>query len=166
MGVNRITMEEWQRLAGGGRKGPPKAAPKKPGLTKAPTPVRFTLAKVRGRVDVTIDGLRLIAELNRREHHMATHRRSRSQKSIVRAALGGVRLREWVTPPLVVTMVRTGPKKMDKGDNLQSSCKWVRDQIAEELGVNDGSDEVAWLVEGKVGGVGVYAVGIRIEEAS
>jgi len=47
--------------------------------------------------------------------------------------------------PLVVTIVRIGPKALD-GDNLQGSAKGVRDEVARYLGVDDADTEtrVTW----------------------
>lgn len=44
---------------------------------------------------------------------------------------------------LVCLLTRIGPRKLDS-DNLAFAFKAIRDQIAEELGINDGSDAVEW----------------------
>ncbi len=56
--------------------------------------------------------------------------------------------------PLLVTITRIGPRKLDD-DNLASSCKYIRDQIAIAVGVDDGSDEYSWRYEQRVGKYGV-----------
>lgn len=61
------------------------------------------------------------------------------------------RLEVWVAmrgraipqPPLIVTITRVGPRALDD-DNLASACKYVRDQIAEGVGVDDGSPLYKW----------------------
>jgi hypothetical protein len=73
--------------------------------------------------------------------------------------------------PLVVTIVRVGPRTLDD-DNLASACKHVRDQIAAEVGVDDGSPQYTWVYKqrksirgrGKAGmhGVSYYAVEVEI----
>ncbi len=61
--------------------------------------------------------------------------------------------------PLVCTLTRIGRKLDD--DNLASAFKAVRDQVAAELGVDDGSDAVAWRYAQERG-----PAGIRIEIAN
>lgn len=62
--------------------------------------------------------------------------------------------------PLVVTITRVGPSKLDD-DNLQGACKYVRDQIAELVGVDDGKDFYTWLYRQRRG---EYSVEIEIEQ--
>lgn len=44
---------------------------------------------------------------------------------------------------LAVTLSRVATRKLDD-DNLASAFKAVRDQVAAELGIDDGGDAVAW----------------------
>lgn len=60
--------------------------------------------------------------------------------------------------PLTVTLTRIG-RKLDS-DNLASAFKAVRDQVAAELGIDDGSDAVTWEYRQEKG-----KAGIRIEIA-
>lgn len=46
-------------------------------------------------------------------------------------------------PPLVVTITRVGPRRLDD-DNLAAACKYVRDEIADAVGEDDGSDLYTW----------------------
>lgn len=46
-------------------------------------------------------------------------------------------------PPLIVTITRVGPRALDD-DNLSAACKYVRDQIADEVGIDDGSPLFTW----------------------
>ena len=57
-------------------------------------------------------------------------------------------------PPLLVTITRVGPRILDD-DNLASACKYVRDQIAATVGIDDGSSLYTWRYEQKVGKYGV-----------
>ena len=57
-------------------------------------------------------------------------------------------------PPILITITRVGPRKLDD-DNLASACKYVRDQIAAEVGVDDGSDLYTWRYEQRKGAYGV-----------
>ncbi len=56
--------------------------------------------------------------------------------------------------PLVVTITRHGPRKLDD-DNLAAACKYVRDQIAEEVGMDDGSPLYTWVYKQVTGPYGV-----------
>ena len=57
-------------------------------------------------------------------------------------------------PPLTITITRIGPRKLDD-DNLASACKYVRDQIAASVGVDDGSSQYVWRYKQKIGAYGV-----------
>lgn len=64
--------------------------------------------------------------------------------------------------PLRVTITRIGPRKLDD-DNLASACKYVRDQIANMVGVDDGDSYYEWCYRQRIGR---YTVEIDIEERS
>lgn len=57
-------------------------------------------------------------------------------------------------PPLLVTITRVGPKKMDD-DNVAAACKYVRDEIADAIGLDDGSDQYTWVYKQEIGEYGV-----------
>lgn len=65
---------------------------------------------------------------------------------------------------LAVTLTRVSPRKCD-GDNLQGALKHVRDQVAQELGLDDGDARLTWLYQQEQRGRGHWGVRIRIEEA-
>ena len=71
-------------------------------------------------------------------------------------------LREEVipSPPLVVTITRYGPRQLDD-DNLAASCKYVRDEIARKVGVDDGSTLYLWQYRQ---GIGKYGVDVEIRQ--
>lgn len=107
--------------------------------------------------------LRSPSAANLREHWRSRHRRVKHQRSVVRllwpAAWKG---RAWAWP-LDVHMTRVGPVPMDD-DNVASSLKAIRDQVAAQLGVDDGDRaRVRFHVHQERGD---YAVRIRIEESS
>ena len=56
--------------------------------------------------------------------------------------------------PLLVTIIRVGPRELDD-DNLSSAAKYVRDQIAATVGVDDGSPLYTWRYEQRKGAYGV-----------
>lgn len=63
------------------------------------------------------------------------------------------------SPPLIVTITRAGPRKLDD-DNLAAACKYVRDQIAAIVGVDDGSPLYTWRYAQRKG---EYGVDVTIE---
>lgn len=63
--------------------------------------------------------------------------------------------------PLLVTITRIAPRKLDD-DNLQGACKYVRDQIAAKVGVDDRSDQYTWKYKQRNDGVRVYGVEVEI----
>jgi len=44
---------------------------------------------------------------------------------------------------LVVSIIRFGSKELDS-DNLAFGCKWLRDAIADSLGIDDGDKRIKW----------------------
>ncbi len=56
--------------------------------------------------------------------------------------------------PITVIITRIGPQKMDD-DNLAVACKYVRDQIAAVVGVDDGSPLYTWRYAQRRGKYGV-----------
>ncbi len=113
-------------------------------------------------VDVPIPGLRTVCELNAHEHWRVRQKRAAHQKSVV-----GIVLRRTVAPqmmtlaPLVVTLTRIAPSSgLDPGDNLPSSQKFVRDAVADLLGINDRDPRVTWAYDQERGPWGVR---VRVE---
>lgn len=104
--------------------------------------------------------IRTVTESNANENWRMKHKRAQSQihttKLILRASGG--------TPPpapLYVVMTRIAPCKMDS-DNLVSSCKHIRDAVAEWLGIDDGDDRVTYQVQAERGRPKQYAVRVEI----
>jgi hypothetical protein len=95
--------------------------------------------------------LRLPSLSNVRLHWRAMSSLKKKQKRVTRLVLSRV-----IMPPcpLTITITRIGPMKLD-GDNLQASCKYVRDEIARAVGVDDGSDVYTWNYEQRIGTYGV-----------
>lgn len=80
---------------------------------------------------------------NRREHPMARHRRSKGQRDATHLLWPG-----WSGPALlVVRLTRVAPRQLDTGDNLAAALKSVRDEVAKQLRVDDGSPLVRWVYE-------------------
>ncbi len=95
--------------------------------------------------------MKLPSLTNLRLHWHAMSAMKKKQKETTRKALERIRIPPC---PLVVTIVRIGPRKLD-GDNLQSACKYVRDEIARAVGVDDGSDIYTWIYDQRIGPYGV-----------
>lgn len=101
-----------------------------------------------------IPGLRLPSLSNLRSQWM------------IRAAKKDAKLSTWVAMrglvlpelPVIVTITRVGPRRLDD-DNLAAACKYVRDQIADAFGEDDGSDQYTWRYEQRTG---EYAVEVEI----
>lgn len=61
-----------------------------------------------------------------------------------------------------VTLTRIALRKLDD-DNLSRSFKAIRDQIADQMGINDGSDLFTWKYAQERGTPKQYAVRIEID---
>jgi len=107
-----------------------------------------------------------VSELNVREHHMARYRRRKGQRqaayALVRSRLPSCFEPDW---PMVVTLTRIAPRRLDAHDGLPASLKAVVDGIADALGIDDGSASVAWVYAQRKGAAKEYAVEVTIEQA-
>ena len=81
--------------------------------------------------------IRLPSLANTRMHWKALMGLKQKQRRATRRALAG---KDLPPPPVVVTITRSGPRRLD-GDNLHGSAKFVRDEIAAAVGVDDGSSQ-------------------------
>lgn len=105
---------------------------------------------------------------NLREHWAAKASRVKASRLRTAAYLrtkGAAFLREWRVMSgnealrLACTLTRIAPRELD-GDNLQGAFKGIRDQVAEECGLDDGSKRWDWrYAQGK----GAPAIRIRLE---
>ena len=106
--------------------------------------------------------IRTYSEANRREHWAAKARRVKQQRTAV--ALFWPKLADKLKPVifgLTITLVRIAPRKLDD-DNLVRSLKAVRDQVAKQLEINDGSDWPRWLYSQSQSKRRQYAVEVAI----
>jgi hypothetical protein len=164
--VNRITVAEWKKLAGKGEAVKPVIR----GFAGCCSPevswesVHSLPVVGPSMTTVRIKGLRLISELNRREHHMVTHRRKKAQQQIVHLAFVDSHAAEIWQPPMLVTITRFGAGRLDPTENLPSCGKWVVDQLAKEFSVNDGRDDlIKYEVAQRKCGRGEYSVEIKFQ---
>ncbi|RKG91154.1 hypothetical protein D7V97_41955 [Corallococcus sp. CA053C] len=78
---------------------------------------------------------------NRREHHLKKHERSKGQRDATHLLWPG-----WSGPALlVVRLTRVAPRQLDTGDNLPAALKSIRDEVATQLRLDDGSPLVRWV---------------------
>lgn len=87
--------------------------------------------------------IKTVSEANQREHWAKKLKRKKSQQETfswmwhVLKTCGKAK----VQLPAVVTFTRFSCKELDS-DNLAGSFKHVRDQLAKEIGIDDGSDQI------------------------
>lgn len=74
-------------------------------------------------------------------------RLKRNQREVTILFMRGLEIPQ---PPLVVTITRHGKRKLDD-DNLASACKYVRDAIADVIGIDDGSPLYTWVYRQMIG---------------
>lgn len=87
--------------------------------------------------------IKLPSLANQRMHWRAMVGQKLFQRAMTKCAM---RFLTIPIPPIVVTITRIGPRSLD-GDNLQGACKYVRDEIARAVGVDDGSPLYTWRYE-------------------
>lgn len=114
--------------------------------------------------------VKLVSEMNRRDHWAVRKRRFDTQAAAVRQALVASGMAEplltWIgrnAEPVRVRITRIGRQKLD-GDNLQGAAKAVRDEIARFLLLDDGSDRWRWEYDQRQ--AKSYAVAIHISTGS
>lgn len=91
--------------------------------------------------------LTLPSMANVRMHWATKARIVKKQRRAVSDILCGIK-----PPPLPVkvTLTRIAPRRLDS-DNLSSSCKGIRDAVAEWMGVDDASDQYEWVCQQEKG---------------
>lgn len=93
--------------------------------------------------DLTVP-VKTVSESNTRGHWAVRARRVKGQrgaaKALTQAALPGGPL----PARLKIVLTRIAPGELDKGDNLNSSLKAVRDGVADALGIDDGDVRLSW----------------------
>lgn len=87
--------------------------------------------------------IKLESEPNLRGHWTRKHRRSRAHRKAA-LMIGRHSL------PCVVTITRVGKRMLDS-DNLVASAKFLRDAVADRLGVDDADPRVEWRYEQRTG---------------
>ena len=103
--------------------------------------------------------VRLQSAANLREHWRQRHRRVKKERALGRSlAVSAVPL------PLVVTLTRIAPRRLDD-DNLRSAFKGLRDGIADKLGVADNDPRVRWEYQQARGKPREYGIQVRVVQS-
>ena len=88
--------------------------------------------------------IKTVSEANTREHWRVRNERKRAQQLAFKVMWRSYR--PTVTLPAEITFTRFSCKAVDS-DNLTSCFKGLRDQLARELGIDDGGEAVRWRYE-------------------
>jgi hypothetical protein len=83
---------------------------------------------------------------NKRMHYMTKASLVKAQRETIRDALYEAETHGEFRTPAKVIITRTGPFRLDD-DNCTASGKPIRDQVAATMGINDGSEQVEWIVK-------------------
>lgn len=107
--------------------------------------------------------MKIVSEANRRDHWGAKMKRRQAQQWELEIEWRDANGHRPFQLPCRVRFVRTGPKLLDD-DNLRSSLKSVRDQVAKLLGTHDAPDApVTWLYDQIAVGTHDYSLRIEVE---
>ena len=88
--------------------------------------------------------IQTVSGMNAREHYMARARRVKRERESV---AWWVARRTTPATPCTVTLTRLAPSNGLDDDNLASSMKGVRDELARWIGIDDRSALVQWRYE-------------------
>lgn len=113
------------------------------------------------RIEFTVP-IRTISEANSRDHWRVKNARKVAQQQEVHVALHNLLIGRVIQLPCVVRLTRYGQNMLDD-DNLAGSFKGCRDQIARQLGVNDGDTANVKFEYAQVANGRNYAVKVEIQ---
>lgn len=110
--------------------------------------------------------IRILSEMNRREHWRTVRKRAREQQHAVHYSLVNFRpLLELVKAGrIVVTFTRIAPQTIDSHDNLRAGFKACADAVARLLGIDDSDERIEWRYEQEHGRT--YSARVRIEKVT
>ena len=103
--------------------------------------------------------VKLVSEMNSRDHWAKRHRRFKAQGKWVLASLIGKNHPTSERIAIVLTRLKAPRQRNFDGDNLQASFKAIRDAIAAWLDIDDGSDRLHWEYRQDKG----EKAGVRVE---
>lgn len=98
------------------------------------------------RIEITLP-IKIVSELNLREHWTKKHRRHKRWHKLVWAAL--LQHRGKIILPCCVTLIREAPRALD-ADNLMGAFKSLRDYVADQIipglkmGQADHDERITW----------------------
>lgn len=108
--------------------------------------------------------IRPVNRNNRRMHWAALHRATKAERHaaclITRSVLDASATGKIERLGAIVRLTRIGKRKMDKGDNLNSCLKAIRDGVADAIGIDDGDDRLQWEYDQRT--EGRYAVEVEV----
>ena len=110
-----------------------------------------------------------ISEGNSSEYHYEKARRHKYQKEKI-FWLWKIE-KPIIALPCHVILTRISPRKLDEGDNLPYSLKWIRDAVSECLtgnfkpGRSDNDERISWEYKQEKGDVREYAIKIEIRNS-
>lgn len=97
--------------------------------------------------------IRLVCATNSREHWSVVAKRAKQQRGFgaMFTQRGMADLKSPLPKTVQVRITRIGKRKTD-GDNLSTGAKYIRDGIADALGINDGDEKrVTWCYAQEIG---------------
>ena len=103
--------------------------------------------------------LRTVSLTNQRTHWAVKARRARAERITVATLWTGRTLKAGEIAG--IWLCRVAPRRLDD-DNLRAALKSIRDRVAEELGVDDGSERLIWMYEQRRGKPKEYAVLVEV----
>ncbi len=106
--------------------------------------------------------IKLECATNKREHWSKVTDRKKMQRQLAMFSTYDIcaRIHLDKNSSLIVAITRIGIRKMDS-DNLATSAKYVRDGIADALGIDDGDSRIEWVYKQEIG----RAYGCKVEIA-
>ena len=123
-------------------------------------------------LSITLPGVQLCSESNRREHWTTRHRRAKEHRaSVFYSLLAHVPRPVGQLRPLTITITRIAARMLDEGDNLPMSAKHIRDGVADWLAgaYGQGQDRqpgLHWHYAQRRGGTREYGVEITFQPGS
>jgi hypothetical protein len=111
---------------------------------------------------VIVIEVKTVSEANRasHEHWRARQKRARLQRGVSALVCRAAQLKPEL--PCTLRLTRVSPSSGLDSDNLPTSCKHVRDGIADALGINDRDPRVTWTYAQRRGEPKRYAVEVEV----
>lgn len=122
-------------------------------------------------LSITIPNLQLVSEANRSREHWAIKReRVKSQRQKVREAFASACVSHAAASrdPVKITLTRHCPHhhRIHDDDNLVSAFKAVRDEVAHQLGMDDGDPTLTWVCRQEFSLLAPPSVTVTVEDRS